>query len=50
VQDDAGLAGELAALAALVHGRAADAANPGGPVTASGVATAVPRVVAELLR
>ncbi len=55
----AGLAGTLLAsglspldagsLAALVHGLAADAANPGGPVRALGVAQAVPVVVAGLL-
>lgn len=43
-------AGDLAALAAVVHGRAAEEANPGGPITASGVAAAVARVVAGLLR
>ncbi len=41
---------EAGALAALVHGLAAEAANPGGPVRAMGVAHAIPRVVAELLR
>jgi Predicted sugar kinase len=55
----AGLAGTLFAsglspldsgsLAALVHGLAADAANPGGPVRALGVAQAIPGVVAALL-
>jgi ADP-dependent NAD(P)H-hydrate dehydratase / NAD(P)H-hydrate epimerase len=55
----AGLAGTLLAsglspldsgsLAALVHGLAADAANPGGPVRALGVAQAIPGVVAALL-
>lgn len=50
VRADPALAGTLAAAAALVHGRAADEANPGGPVTASAVAAAVPRVVAGLLR
>jgi len=55
----AGLAGALLAsglspldagsLAALVHGLAADAANPGGPVRAMGVAQAVPGVVAALM-
>jgi ADP-dependent NAD(P)H-hydrate dehydratase / NAD(P)H-hydrate epimerase len=55
----AGLAGMLLAsglspldagsLAALVHGLAADAANPGGPVRALGVAQAIPGVVAALL-
>ena len=55
----AGLAGTLLAaglspldagsVAALVHGMAADAANPGGPVRALGVARAIPGVVAGLL-
>ncbi len=55
----AGLAGTLLAsglspldagsLAALVHGLAGDAANPGGPVRALAVATAIPAVVAGLL-
>jgi ADP-dependent NAD(P)H-hydrate dehydratase / NAD(P)H-hydrate epimerase len=55
----AGLAGTLLAsglspldsgsVAALVHGLAADAANPGGPVRAVGVAHAIPGVVAALL-
>jgi len=55
----AGLAGTLLAsglspldcgsVAALVHGLAADAANPGGPVRAMGVAQAIPGVVAALL-
>ncbi len=44
------LTGRLAAAAALVHGRAAHAANPGGPVSASAVAAAVPGVVARLLQ
>ncbi|NNG40010.1 NAD(P)H-hydrate epimerase [Flexivirga sp. ID2601S] len=49
------LAGGLApapagALAALVHGVAADQANPGGPVRALDVAHAVGRAVAQLLR
>ncbi len=43
------LAGRLAAAAALVHGRSAHAANPGGPVSASAVAAAVPGVLAGLL-
>lgn len=43
------LVAALAACAALVHGRAAHAANPGGPVTALAVAEALPRTVAELL-
>jgi hydroxyethylthiazole kinase-like uncharacterized protein yjeF len=55
----AGVAGTLLAaglspldagsLAALVHGVAADTANPGGPVRALRVAHAVPRAVAALL-
>jgi ADP-dependent NAD(P)H-hydrate dehydratase / NAD(P)H-hydrate epimerase len=55
----AGLAGTLLAsglspldagsLAALVHGLAGDAANPGGPVRALAVASAIPAVVAGLL-
>jgi hydroxyethylthiazole kinase-like uncharacterized protein yjeF len=55
----AGLAGTLVAsglspldagsLAALVHGLAADASNPGGPVRALGVAQAIPGVVAALM-
>lgn len=56
----AGLAGTLLAaglaprdagsLAALVHGVAADRANPGGPVRALAVAHAIPEAVAHLLR
>ncbi len=55
----AGLAGTLLAsglspldsgsVAALVHGLAADAANPGGPIRALGVAHAIPALVAALL-
>jgi alanine racemase len=55
----AGLAGTLLAagldpldagsLAALVHGVAADAANPGGPVRAMAVAHGIPGTVAALL-
>jgi hydroxyethylthiazole kinase-like uncharacterized protein yjeF len=55
----AGLAGTLlaaglepwdaASLAALVHGVAADAANPGGPVRAMAVAHGIPGTVAALL-
>ncbi len=47
---DPTLAGLLAAAAASVHGRAAHAANPGGPVSASAVADALPAVIATLLR
>ncbi len=49
VAADPSLAARLAAVAALVHGRAAHAANPGGPVSASAVAAAVPGVIAGLL-
>jgi len=55
----AGLAGTLLAsglspldsgsLAALVHGLAGEACNPGGPVRALGVAEAIPGVVAALM-
>ncbi|MGW8566461.1 NAD(P)H-hydrate epimerase [Isoptericola sp. NPDC055881] len=43
------LAAEVAAAAALVHGRAAHRANPGGPVAALDVAGAVPAEIAALL-
>ena len=43
------LAASLAAAAAFVHGRAAHVANPGGPVSASAVAAAVPGVIAGIL-
>lgn len=46
---DPGLAPRLAAVAASVHGRAARTANPGGPVTASAVADALPATIAALL-
>jgi NAD(P)H-hydrate repair Nnr-like enzyme with NAD(P)H-hydrate dehydratase domain len=36
-------------VASLVHGLAADSANPGGPVRALGVANAIPEVIAALL-
>jgi len=55
----AGLAGALLAsglspldagsVAALVHGLAGDACNPGGPVRALGVAHAIPGVIAALM-
>lgn len=45
-----GLPALLAASAALLHGRAAHRANPGGPVSALDVAEAVPGTVAALLR
>lgn len=49
VHDDPTLAAALAAAAALVHGRAAHRANPGGPVSAGAVAEALPATVADLL-
>ncbi|WP_454041266.1 bifunctional ADP-dependent NAD(P)H-hydrate dehydratase/NAD(P)H-hydrate epimerase [Cellulosimicrobium sp. Marseille-Q8652] len=49
VVEEPTLAAELAAAAAVVHGLAAERANPGGPVAALDVADHVPRVVAELL-
>jgi hydroxyethylthiazole kinase-like uncharacterized protein yjeF len=42
-------AAEVAAAAALVHGRAAERANPGGPVAALDIADAIGPVVAGLL-
>ncbi|MBD7999803.1 bifunctional ADP-dependent NAD(P)H-hydrate dehydratase/NAD(P)H-hydrate epimerase [Oerskovia gallyi] len=50
VVQEPGLAAELAAAAATVHGWAGARANPGGPVAALDVAEALPGVVAELLR
>ncbi|MET0788271.1 MAG: NAD(P)H-hydrate epimerase [Cellulomonas sp.] len=50
VHDDPSLAAALAATAALVHGRAAHRANPGGPIGARDVADALPGTIAELLR
>lgn len=47
---DPGLPALLAAGAALLHGRAAHRANPGGPVSALDVAEAVPGTVAAVLR
>ncbi|MDM7854287.1 bifunctional ADP-dependent NAD(P)H-hydrate dehydratase/NAD(P)H-hydrate epimerase [Cellulomonas alba] len=49
VHDDPTLPAALAAGAALVHGHAADRANPGGPVAARAVAQALPATVAALL-
>ena len=49
VHGDPSLAAALAAGAALVHGRAAHRANPGGPVSARAVATALPETIAALL-
>lgn len=50
LHDDASLVAALAATAALVHGRAAHRANPGGPIDAASVADALPGTIAELLR
>lgn len=49
VIEDPSVTATLAAVAALVHGRAARRANPGGPIVAMDVAEAVPGAVAELL-
>lgn len=49
VNEDPTLAAALAATAALVHGRAAHRANPGGPISAQAVADALPGTIAELL-
>lgn len=43
------LVADVAAAAAFLHGRAAHAANPGGPVRAGVVAAALPEVIARLL-
>lgn len=49
VHEDPTLVAALAATAALVHGRAAHRANPGGPISAQAVADALPGTIAELL-
>ncbi|CAM5782792.1 bifunctional ADP-dependent NAD(P)H-hydrate dehydratase/NAD(P)H-hydrate epimerase [Cellulomonas persica] len=49
VLDDPTLTAAVAAAAALVHGRAAHTANPDGPVTARGVALALPETIRTLL-
>lgn len=49
IHEDPTLAAALAATAALVHGRAAHRANPGGPISAQAVADALPGTIAELL-
>ena len=49
IHEDPSLAAALAATAALVHGRAAHRANPGGPISAHAVADALPGTIAELL-
>jgi hydroxyethylthiazole kinase-like uncharacterized protein yjeF len=50
VVTDPTLVAALAAAAALVHGRAAERANPGGPVSALAVADALPATIAAVLR
>ncbi|WP_407341438.1 bifunctional ADP-dependent NAD(P)H-hydrate dehydratase/NAD(P)H-hydrate epimerase [Pengzhenrongella phosphoraccumulans] len=49
VVEEPSLAAALAAAAALVHGRAAHRAQPGGPVSALAVADALPATVAGVL-
>ncbi|MGV8965687.1 MAG: bifunctional ADP-dependent NAD(P)H-hydrate dehydratase/NAD(P)H-hydrate epimerase [Cellulomonas sp.] len=49
VVEEPSLAAALAAAAALVHGRAAHRAQPGGPVSALAVADALPGTVAAIL-
>jgi len=46
---DPNLAAEIAAAAVYLHGKAADQANPGGPVTASAVANRLPTTIAHVL-
>jgi hydroxyethylthiazole kinase-like uncharacterized protein yjeF len=43
------LAAEIAAAAVYLHGKAAALVNPGGPITASAVAQAIPKAIAETL-
>ena len=50
IHEDPSLVAALAAAGALVHGRAAHRANPGGPIAARAVAEALPGTIAELLR
>ena len=40
---------EIAATGALIHARAAEASSAGGPISALGVAHAIPKVVSDLL-
>ncbi|WP_028049948.1 bifunctional ADP-dependent NAD(P)H-hydrate dehydratase/NAD(P)H-hydrate epimerase [Cellulomonas sp. URHD0024] len=49
IHEDPTIAAALAATAALVHGRAAHRANPGGPISATAVAEAIPGTVAALV-
>lgn len=49
IHEDPTLVAALAATAALVHGRAAHRANPGGPISATAVAEAIPGTVAALV-
>jgi len=44
-----GLAAEIAAAAVYLHSTAAKLVNPGGPITASGVAQAIPAAIAQVL-
>lgn len=41
---------DAGSLAALLHGEAAECVNPGGPITASGVAQFLPTVLAQFLQ
>ena len=50
VMADPKLAAELAAAAVYLHGKAADEANPGGPITATDVANQLPTTIAHLLQ
>ncbi|WP_426593000.1 bifunctional ADP-dependent NAD(P)H-hydrate dehydratase/NAD(P)H-hydrate epimerase [Cellulomonas sp. McL0617] len=49
IHDDPTIVAALAATAALVHGRAAHRANPGGPISATDVAEALPGTIAALV-
>ncbi|MCG2800250.1 MAG: bifunctional ADP-dependent NAD(P)H-hydrate dehydratase/NAD(P)H-hydrate epimerase [Cellulomonas sp.] len=49
IANDPALPARLAASAALVHGRAAHTARPGGPVAALDLAQALPATIAQLL-
>jgi NAD(P)H-hydrate repair Nnr-like enzyme with NAD(P)H-hydrate dehydratase domain len=49
IHDDPTFVAALAAAAALVHGRAAHRANPGGPISAGAVAEALPGTIAALV-
>ena len=49
IQTDDGMLARLAATAAVIHGRAANRASGGGPVTILDVCEAIPATIAELL-